>query len=259
MPEGAPAGDRGHDRPGRWVCEARWPSDRIEPRVLHLSRDRLGAPGPAARLEVRSPQTTGGAAGAWLVASARDQREDDARSLCFDAEPFRERTEILGAPELRLAVSSDQPIAFVAARLCDVAPDGSSTRVTYGFWNLTHAPDHAAWAPLVPGRPTEVRFRLNDVAHAFSAGHRLRLALSNAYWPLVWPSPVPAVLQIYTEQCQLVLPIRPPDSADAELPPFAPPDAPPPSHTSSGAPAATPPPATSWRRRARDSTRRAAS
>ncbi len=223
MPERAPIGEDG-DRPGRWVAEASWPSDRIEPRVLHLARDRLGTPGPPARLAIRSPQTTGRAAGGWLVAAPRDQREDDADSLCFDAEPFRERTEMLGAPELRLVVSSDQPAAFVVARVCDVAPDGSSTRVTYGLWNLTHAPDHAAWVPLAPGRRCEVRFRLNDVAYAFPAGHRLRLALSNACWPLVWPSPAPVTLQVYTEACQLVLPIRPPDPADAQLPAFAPPE-----------------------------------
>ena len=223
MPESVPAGYDGRDRPGRWEAEASWPSDRIVPRVLHLARDRLGAPGPPARLEIRSPQTTGRAAGGWLVASTRDQREDDADSLCFDAEPFRERTEMLGAAELQLVVSSDQPAAFVVARLCDVAPDGSATRVSYGIWNLTHTPDHATWAPLVPARRREVRFRLNDAAHAFPAGHRLRLALSNAYWPLVWPSPVPATLQVYTEECRLVLPIRPSDPRDAQLPAFAPP------------------------------------
>jgi putative CocE/NonD family hydrolase len=171
MPESAPIGGSG-DRPGRWVAEGAWPSDRIEPRVLHLARDRLGPPGPPARLAIRSPQTTGRAAGGWLVATSRDQREDDADSLCFDAEPFRERTEVLGAPELRLVFSSDQPVAFVAARLCDVAPDGSSTRVCYGLCNLTHSRDHASWAPLAPGRRSEVRFRLNDVAHAFPAAVR---------------------------------------------------------------------------------------
>jgi putative CocE/NonD family hydrolase len=222
MPEGA--GDQDGDRPGRWIAEASWPSPRCEPRVLHLASGRLGAPGPPAALEIRSRQTTGGAAGGWLSASARDQREDDADSLCFDAEPFRERTEILGAPELSLVVSSDQPAAFVVARLCDVAPDGSSMRVSYGLWNLTHAPDHASWAPLVPGRRREVRFRLNDVAHAFAPGHRLRLALSNACWPLVWPSPVPATLRVYTDACRLVLPVRPPDPRDAELRDFAPPE-----------------------------------
>ncbi|HKA15000.1 MAG TPA: CocE/NonD family hydrolase [Myxococcota bacterium] len=223
MPESALAGD-GADRPGRWVSESTWPSPRIEPRILHLARGRLGPPGPPARLEIRSPQRTGRAAGAWLNAALRDQREDDADSLCFDAEPFRERTELLGAPELRLVVSSDQPAAFVAARLCDVAPDGTSIRVSYGLWNLTHAPDHASWTPLVPGQRREVRFRLNDAAHGFAAGHRLRLALSNAYWPLVWPSPVPAALTVYTEECQLVVPVRPPDPGDAHLPAFAPPE-----------------------------------
>jgi hypothetical protein len=221
MPESVRAGSEGHDRPGRWVAEPRWPSARVEPRVLYLARDRLGPPGPPARLEIRSRQTTGRVAGGWLVAALRDQREDDAESLCFEAEPFRDRTELLGAPELRLVLSSDQPVAFVAARLCDVAPDGSATRVSYGLWNLTHTPDHTEWAPLVPGRKCEIRFRLNDAAHAFPPGHRLRLALSNAYWPLVWPSPVPPALQIYTEECRLVLPIRAPDPGDAQLPTFA--------------------------------------
>lgn len=224
MPESVPAGFDGRDRPGRWVAEASWPSPRIEPRVLHLASHRLGAPGPPARLSIRSPQTAGRAAGGWLVAAVRDQREDDADSLCFDAEPFAERTELLGAPELWLVVSSDQPVAFVVARLCDVAPDGGSTRVSYGLCNLTHAPDHASWAPLVPGRRNEFRFRLNDAAHAFPAGHRLRLALSTAYWPLVWPSPVPATLEVHTEGCRLVVPVRPPDPGDAHLPDFDPPE-----------------------------------
>jgi putative CocE/NonD family hydrolase len=223
MPESGPIGEHG-DQLGRWIAEASWPSDRIDPRTLHLARDRLGASGPPARLEIRSSQTTGAAAGGWLNASPRDQRADDAQSLCFDAEPFRERTELFGAPELTLAVSSEQAAAFVVARLCDVAPDGSSTRVTYGMWNLTHSPDHATCAPLVPGRRHEIRFRLNDVAHPFPAGHRLRLALSTCYWPLVWPSPVPAVVSIYTDGCQLVLPVRPPDPRDAALPAFAPPE-----------------------------------
>jgi len=225
MPESVSAGFEGHDRPGRWVAEASWPSPRIEPRTLHLAAGRLGPPGPPARLPIRSPQTTGRAAGGWLVAGVRDQREDDAVSLCFDGEPLRERTEILGAPELRLVLAADQPVAFVVARLCDVAPDGSATRVSYGLWNLTHAPDHASWAPLVPGREVEVDFRLNDVAHAFPAGHRIRLALSNAYWPLAWPSPVPTTLHVATEACRLVLPVRPPSPEDARLAGFEPPEA----------------------------------
>ena len=31
--------------------------------------------------------------------------------------------------------------------------------------------------------------QLNDIAHAFPAGHRMRIALSTSYWPIAWPSP----------------------------------------------------------------------
>ena len=224
MQESVPAGFDGRERPGRWVAEPAWPSPRIELRAFHLSDGRLGPPGPPATLSVRSPQTTGGAAGGWLVAGVRDQRDDDAGSLCFDSEPLAERIEILGAPLLRLVVASDQPVAFVAARLCEVAPDGASARVTYGLHNLTHAEDHASWAPRVPGRKTEVLLRMNDVAHAFPVGHRLRLALSTSYWPLVWPSPRPVTLAVDTSGCRLELPVRPPRADDAALPAFLPPE-----------------------------------
>ena len=28
---------------------------------------------------------------------------------------------------------------------------------------------------------------LNGIGHTFPAGHRIRLALSSAYWPWIWP------------------------------------------------------------------------
>jgi predicted acyl esterase len=223
MQESVPPGFAG-DRPGRWVAERRWPSPRIEARTLCLAPGALVERPTAARLTVASPQTTGRAAGGWLVASVRDQRQDDAGSLVFDGAPLGERTEILGAPELRLTVLVDRPVAFVVARLCDVAPDGRATRVTYGMLNLTHRDAHAAWQPLAPGEPYEVTVRMNDVAHAFPAGHRVRLALSTAYWPLVWPSPEPVVLTVLTENGGVVLPVRPPDPADAALRAFEPPE-----------------------------------
>jgi hypothetical protein len=222
MPDSAPAGLEGGSRPGRWVAEAGWPTSRVKTRTLRLAPGRLEDRGARALLALRSPQTTGSAAGGWVVAGLRDQREDDARSLCFDSAPLEERLEILGAPEVRLVVASDRPFGFVAARLCDVAQDGSSTRITYGLRNLTHSPDHATWAPLEPGRRIEVVVRLNHIAHAIPAGHRLRLAVSTACWPLVWPSPEPVTLTVSTEGSRLLLPVRPADERDPRLPPFEP-------------------------------------
>jgi hypothetical protein len=50
---------------------------------------------------------------------------------------------------------------------------------------------------------------MNEIAWALPASHRLCLSLSNAYWPLVWPSPRRNKLAVYLEKSQLHLPIRP--------------------------------------------------
>jgi putative CocE/NonD family hydrolase len=224
----APGGDG--TSAGRWIGEASWPSPRGETRVLRLSPGRLGERAGSERLEIRSPQTTGGASGGWLVWSRRDQADDDARSLCFDSAPLREPLELLGAPELRLRIASDRPVAFLAARLCHLTPDGVTTRVSYGLCNLTHADDHASWEPLEPGRICERTLRFAAVAHAFAPGDRIRLALSSAYWPIAWPSPEPTALTVDCAGCRLELPVRPPDAADEKLPDFADAEAAPASH-----------------------------
>ena len=83
---------------------------------------------------------------------------------------------------------------MIAARLEDVAPDGSSTLVTYGLLNLTHRDGHEHPQALVPGRMYRVEIALNDIAQAFPAGHRIRLALATSHWPIAWPSPEMATL-----------------------------------------------------------------
>jgi hypothetical protein len=77
----------------------------------------------------------------------------------------------------------------VAARLCDVAPDGSSTLVTRGALNLSarRGPEQAV--PWVPGATEDVAFELSGVGHVFPPCHRIRLAVSSAYWPWLWPQP----------------------------------------------------------------------
>ena len=81
---------------------------------------------------------------------------------------------MLGFPEVSLALRSDRPDALVAVRLCAVAPDGSSLLITRGVLNLTHRDGHASPAPLEPGRRYDVSVRLDAIAQAIPAGHRLR-------------------------------------------------------------------------------------
>ena len=217
-------------RPGRWVAEESWPSKRIEPRRFVLGVDGLGLGRGEAERSLRASPAVGLAGGAWCAFGAgddlpTDQRDDDAASICFDSEPLPERLETLGAPRVELMLSVDRPVAFVAVRLVDVFPDGTAARVSYGLSNLTHAPDHTETVPVEPGARRQVHVQLNDVAHAFPAGHRIRVAISPAYWPLVWPSPEPVELTVLAGASALVLPVRPPRAEDAGLPAFPLPEA----------------------------------
>ncbi|MFN5999457.1 MAG: CocE/NonD family hydrolase [Paracoccaceae bacterium] len=190
-------------RAGHWVAEATWPSARVTPTVLHLtSGGFLGTEGGAAfSLGCSTPQHLGLDAGEFFPMGLNaelpgDQAADDALSLCFDGEVLAEDLQLLGAAELRLRLSSDKPLAFVVARLCDVAPDGSSVRIAHGMLNLCHRESREAPVPMVPGREVEVRFALDQMGYRLAAGHRVRLALSTTYWPFVWPSPEAATLTL---------------------------------------------------------------
>ncbi|MDH5501272.1 MAG: peptidase S15, partial [Gammaproteobacteria bacterium] len=112
----------------------------------------------------------------------------------------------------------------VIVRLCDIAPDGTSLRVSYGVLNLTHRDGHAHPEPLVPGERIVVDLQLNDIAHAFPKGHCIRVAVSTAYWPIVWPSNSTPCLYIMNGESRLTLPVRKPRDDDADLRPFEAPE-----------------------------------
>ncbi|SEL70372.1 hypothetical protein SAMN04515665_11774 [Blastococcus sp. DSM 46786] len=221
------------DRPGRWVGEPSWPSPHVEEVAHPLGRNRIAAPDDAVaeeRLSVESPLSVGQFAGKWCSYNAPpdlpyDQREEDGGSLVFDSDVLVEKHEILGAPLAELEVTASRPDAMVAVRLSDVAPDGRATRVTYGLLNLTHRDGHANPQPLVPGQCYRVAVRMNGVAHAFAAGHRIRLSVSTSYWPLAWPSPEPVRLEVLTSASRLLLPTRPlQESDEVSAQPFGPPE-----------------------------------
>ncbi|MFC9640611.1 CocE/NonD family hydrolase [Streptomyces mirabilis] len=170
--------------PGHWVGDTAWPSPSVTPIAYALR----GAP-----VLVRSPQHTGVDAGRFRpVGNDADlppnQREEDARSACFEFEVPGE-TWVLGRPRVRLRLTSHSPWGQVIARVCDVAADGSSTLVTRGALNLSarYGPDQAvSWKP---GSTEDVVFDLTATGYAFPSGHRIRLSLSSAYWPWIWPQP----------------------------------------------------------------------
>jgi predicted acyl esterase len=176
---------------------------------------------------VCSPQTVGKSSGEWVPFGrgrdqAGDQQEDDARSLTFETPPLDGPIEILGAPIVTLDVASDRPIANLVVRLCDVHPSGESLRVSYGVLNLTHRDGHEQPALLEIGQRYRIRIQLNDVGSVFPLGHKVRLAISTAYWPMIWPSPETVTVQILSGT--LDLPQRSPNVGDSKLSPFPEPE-----------------------------------
>jgi putative CocE/NonD family hydrolase len=210
----SPEGSR-TEMPGRWVGEATYPSPNIKSKRFHLRPDgRLGEPSlDRADVPVRSPQSHGKASGEWMAAGVAgehptDQRLDDGGALVFETPVLEEEISVLGAPTLRLDLSADVPVAQLAARLSDVAPDGRATRVSYQVLNLTHRSGHERPEPLEPGRFYQIGVKLNDCGHRFLPGHRIRLSIGTAYWPIIWPAPYPATLTISTGDSVLELPAR---------------------------------------------------
>ncbi|HUS55119.1 MAG TPA: CocE/NonD family hydrolase [Thermohalobaculum sp.] len=234
--------------PGRWISEATWPSPDIQTRVFALNADGLGSEaGTETVLAHCSPQSLGVTGGSWCPYGlggtspdlAIDQREDDGRSLCFETGPLTDAMALLGAPMARLRIAVDQPQGNLILRLMNVAPDGTAKRVTYGILNLTHRADHEAISPMTPGEWTEVTIQLNDLAHCVPAGHRLRLALSTAYWPMIWPAAAPVELSVMAVRSVLELPVRPAKDADADPPIFEHPEMAPPASTRTILPASS--------------------
>jgi putative CocE/NonD family hydrolase len=216
-----------HDQlPGRWIAEPAWPPPNI---VMHryccTDQGLVLAGGPLTPRQVCSAQTVGKHGGTWCpfgrsADQAGDQREDDAASLVFDSAPLAGSIDMLGAPVVALDIAADRPVANLAVRLCDVHPDGASQRVSFGVLNLTHREGHATPVPLTAGKRYKLGLMLNVAGATFAAGHRIRVAISTAYWPMIWPPPETATVTVFAGE--LELPVRPARAADALLPPLPP-------------------------------------
>ena len=188
-------------RPGRWIAEEIWPSQNINIQTLHLGHEGLSSTPSKIDKTINSPAHCGMTSGEYFPFAFSDelpdeQSSDDQMSLCFDT-TTQEAVDIVGAPKVHLTLSSDKPCAQMAVRLCDLRPDGTSALITYGVLNLTHHKSHATPELLVPGKRYEITLALDQIAYRLPKGHRLRLAISTAYWPLIWPSPEAATLTLH--------------------------------------------------------------
>ena len=212
MPYATAAESRGQPIPGRWIAERHWPAKHPRRRLYLTAGSLAAAAGPSVIVTHRDTAIVGTTKPEWLDRLPIEQSHDDKRSTVFDSEVLDAPLEILGSPIARLRIASDAPVAKVALRLTEVRPDGSSWLVTWAVLNLTRRKSMAEPTPLEPGRAYDIPVTLRAIAHRFSAGSRIRLALSGELWPMVWPSPSLPTLSLETGVSYLDLPVRAPES-----------------------------------------------
>jgi len=96
--------------------------------------------------------------------------------------------EVLGFPQVVLQTSVNAPTANWIVRLSDVAPDGQVTLVTGAGFNASHVESSHKPIQLESNKIYELQIDLHAASWTFEKGHKIRIAINNSQWPMIWPS-----------------------------------------------------------------------
>lgn len=181
--------------PGHWRWEDKWPIDRIENHTWYAHMDHSLSNEPsenAIHSMVYKPSMglEGGGRTMWWGDVTPDQRPMDEFSLVYDSETLDAPLEILGRPIAKLHVSASAARANWVVRISDVAPDGQVTQVAGAAFNGTHRISAREPSDIVPGDEFDLNIDLHFTSWVFPKDHRIRIAISNAQWPMLWPTPM---------------------------------------------------------------------
>jgi len=137
---------------------------------------------------------------------AEDQRFAAVRPdvVVFETEELTEDVTLSGRINADLFVSITGTDADFIVKLIDVLPDSSSTPKNSprgfsmsGYERLVRAEvmrgkfrnSYEKPEAFVPGKVSEVKFDLNDVAHTFKKGHKIMVQVQSSWFPLVDRNP----------------------------------------------------------------------
>jgi hypothetical protein len=212
--------------PGEWRSEPSWPPPEARdaefyPQPNHSLAER--APEPEVH-QLRYVPSIGVEAGFWWGELLSDPRPVDAFSLVYDSAPLLDEMAILGQPRALLRASATAPLADWFARLSDVAPDGTVTEISGGGLNGAQRESMSEPRDLETGKVYPITIGMHLTSWVFPRGHRVRLSVSNALWPMVLPTPYPMTtsLELGQEGSKLILPLVP--VSGASVADFKPPE-----------------------------------
>ncbi|RUV68129.1 CocE/NonD family hydrolase [Mesorhizobium sp. M5C.F.Cr.IN.023.01.1.1] len=225
---------------GVWRSEAKWPPDRVSDTAAYFGNSGTLTETPQEGSETYQYRpavglTTGrlgiGSTSPWGMSI--DQRLDDAHSVLYEMGPLSDEMELLGEPKVVLFASSTAEVAYFAARLCDVAPDGTSRLITDGGVLSSRRNSNGYGDVFIPNKVMKTEFTLRHCAYRIERGHRVRVAIASASFQNAWPTGQAAYNTIHRgprNPSRILLPIAgkgqeglsPPDFLEPANPQLAP-------------------------------------
>ncbi|MDR3670493.1 MAG: CocE/NonD family hydrolase [Holophaga sp.] len=192
-----------------WRLLDSWPPRNLSPVNLYFeTRARLGFQKPDGGFDAYPsdparpvPYYNGITIGMAKDYMTADQRFAGRRPdvLSYRSEPLKADLTLAGPVQADLWVSTSGTDSDWVVKLIDGFPEdlqgadaglAGNQQLVRGevmrgkFRNSFERPE-----PFVPGRPTEVRFSLNDVFHTFRKGHRLMVQVQSSWFPLMDRNP----------------------------------------------------------------------
>jgi uncharacterized protein len=191
----------------KWHASATWPPASVQPQIWYLHSDgtanTLAGSGTLSRQlpqeenhdrYIYNPQfPVPTSLDAWAERAntsmnAFDQRFAERRDdvVCYTTAPLRERVTIAGSIKLVLYAASDARDTDFMAKLIDVYPDERAMMMGPGVGVIRARFRDSLSEPslLVPGKIYRYEIDLNDLAHVFLPGHRIRIEVSSSNFPL---------------------------------------------------------------------------
>ncbi len=200
--------------PGEWRREDKWPPKEEKASTLFLESNHSLSEAAATSdtHQLKYVPSVGVEAGFWWGELLSDPRPVDAFSLVYDSAPLKEDVAILGRPHALLRASATAPLADWIARLSDVAPDGTVTQITGAGINGAQRESISEPRDLEPGKIHALDVEMHLTSWVFPKGHRIRVAISNALWPMMLPTPYSMTTSLELggrDGSRIVLPVVP--------------------------------------------------
>jgi putative CocE/NonD family hydrolase len=232
----------------KWRTFAQWPVADVRPTAVYLqengklSFDAVKTTKPTFDSYVSDPAKPIPYTEKVHSRRTREYMDDDQRFaarrtdvLTYDTGILADDMTVAGPVIADLMVSLSNTDADFIVKLIDVFPDNTpvdpATRYPMGgyqmlvraeimrgrFRNSFEKPE-----PFVPGKPTQVKYTLPDVAHTFKKGHKLMIQIQSTWFPLTDRNPqkyveninkakdadfVKETIKVYLNSSKVVLPV----------------------------------------------------